>query len=176
MDGSYWDNVKMSFMPEFISMNAMTAAMAPTMSILMMRRDMRAMDPLEFAFCGVMSLGVMVGFAAAYPFNLCMVKKGIKRGLMTQRPETQPRKAVPKPNGVPLSGHGAPSGRGGHNMRSEATVPQLLALSSVTSFLLVAACIAVPGIFVNLRVSAYDVRGAIMPPGMISTFDLPAEA
>ncbi len=41
----------------------------------MMGRDMRAMDPLELVFWGVMSLGVMVGFATAYPFNVWMVKK-----------------------------------------------------------------------------------------------------
>ena len=66
-------------------MNAMMAGMAPTMSLLMMGRDMRAMDPLELIFWGVMSLGVMVGFATAYPFNVWMVKKKIKHGLMTER-------------------------------------------------------------------------------------------
>ena len=85
MGGTYSQNVKMSFMPEFISMNAMMAGMAPTMSLLMMGRDMRAMDPLELVFWGVMSLGVMVGFATAYPFNVWMVKKGMKHGLMTER-------------------------------------------------------------------------------------------
>ncbi|WP_250691449.1 DUF4396 domain-containing protein, partial [Escherichia coli] len=74
-------------MPEFISMNAMMAGMAPTMSLLMMGRDMRAMDPLEFVFWGVMSLGVMVGFTTADAFNVWMVKKKVKHGLMTERPE-----------------------------------------------------------------------------------------
>jgi Sec-independent protein secretion pathway component TatC len=83
MGVTYWENVKMSFMPEFISMKM--AGMAPTMSLLMMGRDMRAMDPLELVFWGVMSLGVMVGFTTAYPFNVWMVKKGIKHGLMTER-------------------------------------------------------------------------------------------
>lgn len=87
MGGTYWENVRKSFMPEFISMNAMMAGMAPTMSLLMMGRDMRAMDPLEFVFWGVMSLGVMVGFTTAYPFNVWMVKKKIKHGLMTERSE-----------------------------------------------------------------------------------------
>lgn len=85
MGGTYWENVRKSFMPEFISMNAMMAGMAPIMSLLMMGRDMRAMDPLELIFWGVMSLGVMVGFATAYPFNVWMVKKKIKHGLMTAR-------------------------------------------------------------------------------------------
>ena len=61
MGGSYLDNVRSTFLPEFISMNAMMAGMAPTMSFLMMGRDMRAMLPSEPLFWGVMSLGVIAG-------------------------------------------------------------------------------------------------------------------
>src|SRR5207248_6910988 len=86
MGGSYWDNVKKSFMPEFISMNAMMAGMAPVMSLLMMGRDMRAMDPSELIFWGVMSFGVIAGFAVAYPANVWMVARQMKHGLMTERP------------------------------------------------------------------------------------------
>lgn len=50
MGGTYWENVRNSFMPEFISMNAMMAGMAPVMAILMMGRDMRAMWPGELLF------------------------------------------------------------------------------------------------------------------------------
>src|SRR5204862_5663538 len=85
MGGTYWENVKMSFMPEFISMNAMMAGMAPVMSLLMMGRDMRAMDPVELIFWGVMSLGVIVGFAFAFPANVWMVMRKLKHGLMTER-------------------------------------------------------------------------------------------
>lgn len=69
-------------------MNAMMAGMAPTMSLLMMGRDMRAMDPLELVFSGMV----------------------------------------------------------------------------------------IPGFSVNLGLSARDVGGSIMPPGMINTFDLPGKA
>lgn len=178
MGGTYWENVKMSFMPEFISMNAMMAGMAPTMSLLMMGRDMRAMDPLELIFWGVMSLGVMVGFATAYPFNVWMVKKGIKHGLMTERPSAVQEKASRQahPNHEHASeDHSHGSHGGGHHMRSEATVPQLAALGFVTTFLLISGMV-LPGFSVNLRLSARDIDGAIMPPGMINTFDLPAEA
>ena len=85
MGGTYWENVRKTFLPEFISMNAMMAGMAPVMSLLMMARDMRAMEPTELVFWGVMSLGVMVGFATAYPVNVWMVKRGLKHGLMTER-------------------------------------------------------------------------------------------
>src|SRR5215213_9818589 len=85
MGGTYWENVRKSFMPEFISMNAMMAGMAPVMSLLMMGRDMRAMQPTELLFWGVMSFGVAVGFAVAYPANVWMVAQGLKHGLMTER-------------------------------------------------------------------------------------------
>ncbi len=81
MGGTYWENVRKSFMPEFISMNAMMAGMAPVMALLMMGRDMRAMDPTELLFWGVMSLGVIAGFAVAYPVNVWMVARQMKHGL-----------------------------------------------------------------------------------------------
>jgi FtsP/CotA-like multicopper oxidase with cupredoxin domain len=190
MGGSYWENVRKSFMPEFISMNAMMAGMAPTMSLLMMGRDMRAMDPLELVFWGVMSLGVMVGFGAAYPFNVWMVKKKLKHGLMTvdsgDKPEMGPDMGQMKGHDMSqMSGPATPGkgksdgvGRksdGGPEMTSGATTPQIAALAGVTSFLLVCGMVF-PGFKVNLGLSARDVAGSIMPPGMIMTFDTPGDA
>jgi uncharacterized membrane protein len=85
MGGSYWENVRKTFLPELISMNLMMGAMAPVMSFLMMGRDMRAMDPAELLFWGVMSLGVIAGFALALPVNAWMVARKLKHGLMTER-------------------------------------------------------------------------------------------
>src|SRR6195256_5635153 len=96
MGGTYWENVRKSFVPEFVSMNFMMAGMAPVMSFLMMGRDMRAMDQTELLFWGVMSLGVMAGFAVAYPANVWLVKNGLKHGLMTERkPDTHEHHAQP---------------------------------------------------------------------------------
>ncbi|MCP1845949.1 hypothetical protein ACVIHI_008588 [Bradyrhizobium sp. USDA 4524] len=173
MGGSYWDNVKKSFMPEFISMNAMMAGMAPTMSLLMMGRDMRAMDPFEFVFWGVMSLGVMVGFATAYPCNVWMVKKGIKHGLMTEPPHSHEQQKHAEHGRQ--SEHDDPGHRAGHPMNSEATRAQITALGLVTSFLLLTGMVF-PGFWVNLHLSTRDVGASIMPPGMLNTYDLPAEA
>src|SRR5712664_1709537 len=161
MGGSYWDNVRNTFLPEFISMNAMMAGMAPTMSFLMMGRDMRAMQPTSFLFWGVMSLGVGAGFFVAYPVNVWMVKRGLKHGLMTLR-----KSAAESKDG---------SGHDGHKMKSDATVPQLAAVASVTTLMLLAGLI-VPGFYVNLSLSAHDVGGYIMPPGMIMDFNTPAES
>ena len=85
MGGSYFANVRRSFIPELISMNAMMAAMAPVMTFLMMGRDMRAMEPWEPLFWFVMSLAVTAGYAVAYPFNVWLVQKQLKHGLMTER-------------------------------------------------------------------------------------------
>jgi len=93
MGGSYWQNVRRTLVPEFISMNAMMAGMAPVMSFLMMGRDMRAMQPWEPLFWGVMSLGVIVGFAVAYAPNVWMVAKLLKHGLMTGRKEKEQESA-----------------------------------------------------------------------------------
>jgi manganese oxidase len=110
MGGTYLQNVKKSFMPEFISMNSMMAGMAPVMALLMMGRDMRAMDPTELIFWGVMSLGVTVGFAVAYPVNVWMVARKMKHGLMTQREE-------------PAQESPAATTHAGHAMSMQSSVP-----------------------------------------------------
>src|SRR5215207_10422355 len=104
MGGSYLQNVRRSFLPEFISMNFMMAGMAPVMTFLMMGRDMRAMAPSELLFWAVMSVGVAAGFALAYPANVWLVKKGLKHGLMTQRPRVDAAERAPEPE---HAGHGA---------------------------------------------------------------------
>ncbi|RWE19265.1 MAG: DUF4396 domain-containing protein [Mesorhizobium sp.] len=194
MGGSYWENVKKSFLPEFISMNFMMAGMAPVMSFLMMGRDMRAMEPTELLFWGVMSLGVIAGFALAYPANVWLVARGLKHGLMTER-SADTRKANREPvaeiqhaqmqmQQANASGHahhehghdmGPHKGSGSHQMRSDATTPQIAALGVVSLIALSVGMLA-PANWLNLRLSARDVGGVIMPPGMIMDRDTPADA
>jgi manganese oxidase len=172
MGGRYGQNVRRSFLPEFISMNLMMAAMAPVMTFLMMGRDMRAMAPTELLFWGVMSVGVAAGFALAYPANVWLVKKGLKHGLMTQRPRADAAGRAPEPE---HTGHGTmPEG---HEMPTTggATVPQLVVVSGVATIALVIGIVA-PANSVNMTLSAHDVGGLIMPPGMIMTRDTPGEA
>ena len=109
MGGTYLQNVRKSFVPEFISMNFMMAGMAPIMSVLMMGRDMRAMQPTELVFWGVMSVGVAAGFTTAYPSNVWMVLKGLKHGLMTDRKTLSSAKNA---NAAPAkhSAHDKPAG------------------------------------------------------------------
>jgi len=84
---TYMQALKSSFIPEWLSMNAMMAGMFPVMVTFMMGRDMRAMDPREPLYWGVMSLAIGVGFLCAYPANWWLVSKGLKHGLMTVRPD-----------------------------------------------------------------------------------------
>lgn len=84
MGSTYRGALKTSFMPEWLSMNMMAVGMFPIMIFGMMGRDMRAMEPTELLFWGVMSLGVIIGFATAYPVNVWMVSKSLKHGLMTR--------------------------------------------------------------------------------------------
>jgi manganese oxidase len=167
MGGSYAENVRRSFLPELISMNCMMAGMAPVMVLLMMGRDMRAMWPGEPLFWMVMSLGVIAGFAIAYPINVWLVSHGLKHGLMTERPDDS-SSGTAKPSAHEMAGMG-------DHHHSDVTRPQLVTITLFTLLMLVAG-MALPSAFVNLRLSAHDVRGAIMPPGMIMTQDTPAAA
>jgi FtsP/CotA-like multicopper oxidase with cupredoxin domain len=224
MGGSYVENVRHSFLPELISMNCMMAGMAPVMVYLMMGRDMRAMWPGEPLFWMVMSLGVIAGFAIAYPVNVWMVSRGMKHGLMTERAESAPptehdraphdehedtssshagmpgmdhsamkmekssaAKAKPAAVGTksqkqskadaPHESHSTGSAKknGRHRMQPDVTRPQLIAVTLFTLLMLVAG-MTLPSAFFNLRLTAEEVRGSIMPPGMIMTQETPAAA
>jgi hypothetical protein len=264
MGGSYLDNVRGSFIPELVSMSAMMSGMVPVMAILMMGRDMRAMWPGEMLFWAVMALGIGVGFAVAYPFNVWLVSKGLKHGLMTVRPsdaqqgdshadhrsdanahanatassDTAPGMAhmaaqPAQPAGAhsgharPADAHGAhaPAGaahdmsgmsgeHAGHDMSGEhaghgmsgaadehaghdmkqsqpagmhmhhgADLPlaerptrtQVAIMVVVTTVMLLGAY-AYPFTKVNMHLSAHDVGGLVMPPGMIMDASTPAEA
>ena len=85
MGGSYLKSVRHSAYPEWVSMNFMMAAMFPAMILLMMGRDMRAMEPTELVFWGAMSVAVGAGTLVAYPVNVWLVAKGLKHGMGTVR-------------------------------------------------------------------------------------------
>ncbi len=158
LGGSYLGAIRGTFVPEALSMNMMAAGMFPTMALLMMGRDMRAMEPTEPLFWAVMSLGVIVGFFTALPVNVWMVARNMKHGLMTARPRRT-----------------AHHGHGRHAMKWDVTRPQLAVVAQLTMLALIAG-VVLPAQKVNLSLSADDVGGAIMAPGMIMARDTPAEA
>ncbi|HEV3505077.1 MAG TPA: DUF4396 domain-containing protein, partial [Actinomycetes bacterium] len=193
MGGSYRKALRRSFIPEWLSMNMMAAGMFPVMALVMMGRDMRAMEPTEPLFWAVMSLGVIVGFAVAYPVNVWMVARNLKHGLMTARPPQAQKLEAPRAValvGAHSGGHGpdssggnghdpaAGSGHGHTGMQDgppEVTRPQLGVVTLLT-VLALAAGVLIPAQRVNLALSAEDVGGVIMPPGMVMTKDTPAAA
>ena len=120
MGGSYPAAVRRTVLPEWLSMNFMMAGMFPSMVILMMGRDMRAMDPTELVFWGTMSVAVLIGLIVAFPINWWMVEKGLKHGMGTQRAlgkgghsmETERQRALPADERpAPIA---AASGHAGH--------------------------------------------------------------
>lgn len=114
MGGTYGENVKRTFLPELLSMNTMMAGMAPVMIFLMMGREMRAMWPGEPLFWFVMSLGVTVGFALAYPINVWLVAHKMKHGLMTVRRDE------PRDSAKNTSSHAEHSGEKPKNRKKHA--------------------------------------------------------
>jgi len=187
LGGSYFGAIRATFVPEALSMNMMAAGMFPTMALLMMGRDMRAMEPTEPLFWAVMSVGVIIGFATAYPVNVWMVSRNMKHGLMTARPEpdadASPDRAKKEAADAAASAHDEHATAGtpavahseDHSMRWNVTRSQLAVVSLLTVLALVLVII-LPAQRVNLTLSADDVGGAIMPPGMIMTRDTPGEA
>lgn len=81
---SYGEAVRKSFLPEWMSMNAMMAGMLPTM-VLLMTRDMRAMEATSPWFWASMSAATLVGVAVAYPVNWWLVKHQLKHGMGTEK-------------------------------------------------------------------------------------------
>ena len=84
LGGSYWNAVKSTWLPEFLSMNCVMAGMIPVM-VLLMTRDMHSMEPTSARFWGIMSLATLAGAILAYPVNWWLVKKQLKHGMGTER-------------------------------------------------------------------------------------------
>jgi hypothetical protein len=84
LGGSYAHAVRVTWLPEFLSMNAVMAGMIPTMAILMSRSP-QAMEPTSARFWAVMSCASVIGAMLAYPINWWLVKNGLKHGMGTER-------------------------------------------------------------------------------------------
>lgn len=161
--GSYRTALQRSFMPEWLSMNAVMAGMVPVMVILM-SHDRTAMHATSIRFWGVMSLATLVGGVLAYPVNVWLVARGLKHGMGTvyvlgkgghsMEAEKAPMAADGAAGRVRgtmqrdvASGHETPS------MKSSVTRSQLFAVTLLT-LLLLAAGVVLGGIYGNYGVSA----------------------
>lgn len=84
LGGSYVAAVRRSFVPEWLSMNAVMAGMIPVM-VALMSRDMKAMEITSIYFLGIMSLATLIGAIIAYPVNVWLVAVGLKHGMGSVR-------------------------------------------------------------------------------------------
>lgn len=137
--GSYWGALRMSFIPEWLSMNAVMAGMIPTMVVLM-SRDMAAMHASSLRFWGVMSLATLVGFAVAFPVNLWLVGVRLKHGMGTVRVLGHGGHdvAAEKPSATPMPGMGQNAMDGMNDMAAQTRVtkPQIAAMTVLTLLML----------------------------------------
>lgn len=132
--GSYWGALRASFMPEWLSMNAVMAGMIPTMVVLM-SRDMASMHATSLRFWGVMQLATLAGFAVAYPVNLWLVGVRLKHGMGTVRVlgeggHTVEAEKSEKP--MPAIARGGMAGMADMAAGPGATKPQIVAMTVLT--------------------------------------------
>lgn len=86
--GDYGRSLRMTFLPELVSMNAVMAGMA-ALSIPWLQHLMGP-GPAHPAFWFVMSISLTLGFVVAYPMNWWLVAAGLKHGMLTVRPDGTP--------------------------------------------------------------------------------------
>jgi hypothetical protein len=90
--GSYLRSLKLTLIPEFLSMNLLMAGMVATATLLMPSLP-GSSDPMRPDFWFMMSMALIVGFILAYPMNWWLVANGLKHGMFTVRKEQEARQA-----------------------------------------------------------------------------------
>lgn len=82
--GSFTRALKMTFIPEFLSMNVLMAGMVPVMTV-MMANVADSESPQHPSFWFAMSMALLAGGIIAYPMNRWLVAHHLKHGMMTVR-------------------------------------------------------------------------------------------
>ncbi len=82
--GSFSGALRQTFIPEFLSMNALMAGMVPVM-FLTMAHIPGSEFPQGATFWFVMSVALLAGAIIAYPMNWWLVAHHLKHGMMTVR-------------------------------------------------------------------------------------------
>ncbi len=124
--GDYGRSLRMTFLPELVSMNGVMAGMA-ALSVPWLQHLMGP-GPGQPSFWFVLSISLTLGFVVAYPLNWWLVAAGLKHGMLTVQPAGAP---VPLAAGLALAGaaiqgsgaHPAASHPGGHDPTAEAHNP-----------------------------------------------------
>lgn len=139
--GDFGRSLRMTFQPEFLSMNCLMAGMV-IVSRLWMDAVPGSGNPAEPAFWFIMSMALLAGFACAWPMNWWLVTRGLKHGMMTVRPTSEGHAA----HGAADSGHGAGhaahgGGHAGHGSHASGGVPaaQIYAMGALSLLVFLAA-------------------------------------
>ncbi len=103
--GSYTKALRTTFLPEFLSMNWLMAAMVPV-AMLFRTRFPEAQHPGNAAFWFAMSIALLAGFVVAYPINWWLVSRHLKHGMLTVGPG-----AAEEGRGSPKHGLGDAEGK-----------------------------------------------------------------
>lgn len=82
--GSFSRALRQTFIPEFLSMNALMAGMVPVMTLAMAHIP-GSEFPQGATFWFVMSVALLAGAIIAYPMNWWLVAHHLKHGMMTVR-------------------------------------------------------------------------------------------
>lgn len=80
--GDYVKSLKMTFLPEFLSMNCLMAGMM-LVSMFWMPAVDGGHDPAQPQFWFIMSMSLIAGFAFAFPMNWWLVSNHMKHGMIT---------------------------------------------------------------------------------------------
>ncbi len=80
--GDYLKSLKMTFMPEFLSMNFLMSAMA-LVTVFAGAHVPGGRDPGMPGFWWIASMSLIAGFICAYPMNWWMVTNHMKHGMIT---------------------------------------------------------------------------------------------
>lgn len=96
--GSYVESLKMTFLPELLSMNLLMAGMQLTSRFSMVNVN-GGDDPARPEFWFIMSMALLTGFVVAYPINWWLVANHMKHGMLTVRKEPSLSMASARPAG-----------------------------------------------------------------------------
>jgi len=143
--GSYGKALAATFYAELVSMNGVMAGMV--LVSMPWRASLGMSPPSSGAFWFVMSIGLTLGFAVAYPINWWLVARGLKHGMMTIRPSAAPMPAMamaghePGMHGMPMPAGGEAPPAMAHEMGGSTTAAQRLAFAAATFLLLAIALV-----------------------------------
>ena len=148
--GDYVKSLRMTFIPEFLSMNVLMAGMI-LVSRFWMPQVEGASHPSHPAFWFIMSMSLVAGFIAAYPMNWWLVTRKLKHGMMTVRhqPSSEPagHDGSDMDHDMSAMGHDMPSmdhdmpgmNHGGHEHAARAFRASIMVAGMVSIAILAAA-------------------------------------